>query len=197
MSRNEALSHGGGIVNYATDDDGNKLYGDIDIFRSTITENELVGTGDDQYFGGAGIANFAQARLQSTILAGNIHNNPLNPVVDDAPDCAVFVKGYFVSDGYNLIGTPEGCAFQTQGTDLIGTVNNPLDPELGPLILWGATSTELHQPQPGSPAIHNGVACAAGCSYVDQRGASRAGGTRQTDIGAFESDGVGGGSNRR
>jgi CSLREA domain-containing protein len=194
ISGNDAITWGGGIANFfiAGAD------GAIEIQRSTITENEIVGLGEDANLGGAGIGNEDSVWLYTTIVAGNTYPN-LDLTVQWTPDCENFGAGSFSSSGHNLIGIADGCGFSS-GDDLIGSEASPLDPELGALLPWTAGGTELHELLPTSPARHAGPRCQLppipgtpipDCWLVDQRGYGRANGSPlEIDIGAWEGDGT-------
>jgi hypothetical protein len=72
----------------------------VTITTSTISENTGPNTG--------GIQSAAGTTIMNSILAGNIG--------DSQNDCG----GPIVSDGYNLIGDPNGCGIVLKPTDLAG-----------------------------------------------------------------------------
>jgi hypothetical protein len=74
--------------------------GVVTITTSTISENTGPNTG--------GIQSAAGTTIMNSILAGNIG--------DSQNDCG----GPIVSDGYNLIGDPNGCGIVLKPTDLAG-----------------------------------------------------------------------------
>ncbi len=101
-------------------------------------------------------------------------------------DCLGLVE----SVGNNLFGRP-GC--EQTGSDLVGLLNAPLDPKLGPLDGSGL-DTPVRRLLPGSPAIDRGAIGGAGsaaCTARDQRGVVRpvdgnGDGEARCDIGAVE-----------
>ena len=124
---------------------------------------------------GGGISN--ADTIANCIVAGNTAtNNGAN------------VDGVFTSNGNNLIGYTAG----SQGwvaSDLTGTAQNPFDPLLNPLGLYGGL-TQTMSPQAGSPAIDAGNTAAAQNAglIVDQRGFTRIV-NNVVDIGAVEVQG--------
>ena len=92
--------------------------------------------------------------------------------------------GTFISQGNNLIGETDGSSGWV-GSDLTGTIAQPLDAMLAPLGNYGGP-TETMALLPGSPAIGAGVA-ESGVT-TDQRGASRPP-SGAVDIGAFQDQG--------
>ena len=151
---------GGGIGNTGT----------IAVNNSTVTNN-----------GSSGIANNGgEITLTSTIVAGNSSNNDLEN--DDV-----------ISGGNNLIGGEAtlsslvgsvGGLANTEDSDLVGTAENPIDPQLGELQNNGGST-------PTTALLENSPAIDAGSNLndlaTDQRGEGfdRTVGAG-TDIGAFE-----------
>jgi IPT/TIG domain len=160
ISGNTADGYGGGI--FSTN---------AALANSTITNNTAGLSG-----GGAEITE--TIKLKNTILAGNFD-------LFGAPDC----EGVATSQGHNLIGNGSNCLFTSANGDQVGTFDNPIDPQLGPLgNNGGATST--HAPLPGSPAVDKGSPSVPGtggnaCESTDQIGTSRPQGAA-CDIGAVE-----------
>jgi uncharacterized repeat protein (TIGR01451 family) len=165
---------GGGIANAGTltlDNStvsGNVSRGGGGISNSgTMTLSSSTVTGNRAVTGGGGISTGeSPAKLQNTILAGNLGGTP---------DCS----GNIESLGYNLIGISSGCIF----TPTVGDLTF-VDPGLGPLI----GSPGYHPLWPNSLAVDAGNP--AGCTdhlgnplSTDQRGAARVG---RCDIGAYE-----------
>ena len=109
----------------------------------------------------------------NTIVAGNT-------AATSGPD----VFGTFASQGNNLIGETDGSSGWV-GSDLTGTIAQPLNPLLAPLGNYGGP-TQTMALLPGSPAIDAGsnVLIPAGVT-TDQRGEGFILGQR-VDIGAYE-----------
>jgi hypothetical protein len=110
-----------------------------------------------------------------------------NTIVSNPQGGGTNCGGTATSQGYNLEDA-NSCGFN-QPTDLPGTVNTGLDPNLAN----NGGPTQTHALLPGSPAIDQGLASAG--ETLDQRGSTRpsdfgdianAGGGDGTDIGAFE-----------
>ena len=103
-----------------------------------------------------------------------------NTAATSGPDAL----GTFASQGNNLIGKTDGSSGWV-GSDLTGTIAQPLNPLLAPLGNYGGP-TQTMALLPGSPAIDagNNALIPAGVT-TDQRGFARiVNGT--VDIGAFE-----------
>lgn len=105
------------------------------------------------------------------------------------------LAGNFDSQGFNLIGVADGSLGITNGlrADLVGSVEKPINPLLGPLQNNGGF-TSTHALMLGSPAIDQGKSFGL---VADQRGRTRphdyvaisnAAGGDGADIGAVESD---------
>jgi hypothetical protein len=128
-------------------------------------------------------------RLANTIIAGNTGPN--------SPDCATGLFSATTSQGYNLLGSGDGCSMTPQTGDKIGTNGAKIDPKLGGLNNnGGATPTQALLA--GSPAIDGGNPAAVSdnetladppallpCRTTDQRGIVRPQLTA-CDIGAYE-----------
>jgi hypothetical protein len=145
----------------------------------TIAGNTVVGQGGE----GAGIAiETGTLTIRNSIVAGN--------TATANADC-VFAGTNFssvTSQGHNLIGTTDGCAFTATTGDQIGA-----DPKLGPLTDHGGP-TETMALLAGSAALDTGDPGVPGsggttCEATDQRGTTRPQGTA-CDIGAFEVGGT-------
>jgi CSLREA domain-containing protein len=152
--------------------------GTIEISNSTIANN----TGG---LAAGGLINFdnAEAKVTSSIIANsNLTSTPVGDVSGD---------GEFISGGNNLISNGDDATGFIK-SDIVGTVDNPIDPQLGELQNnGGATSTQ--------ELLVGSLAIDAGSNpdnlATDQRGDgfSRTAGDG-TDIGAFEvQDGDNGG----
>lgn len=115
---NTASSAGGGVFAAARSFNG--------LVHSTVTGNAAPDGGGYYY------ATNEATLFAYSILAGNVDSD--DPAGRDAsPDC----YGELTTDGVNLFGAISGfgagaseCWGYDVGEDLIGTVNNPLDPEL-------------------------------------------------------------------
>jgi predicted outer membrane repeat protein len=115
---NTASAAGGGVFAAARSFNG--------MVHSTVTGNAAPEGG------GYYQAHHDEMLFAYSILAGNIDSD--DPTARDAsPDC----RGQVSTDGVNLFGAIAGfgagaseCWGYDVGQDLIGTVNNPLDPEL-------------------------------------------------------------------
>ncbi len=145
---------------------------------------------------GIGLDNVGVSALYNSTVSGNSRTGILseghtpvslaNTIVGDniGPDCV----GILASQGYNLLGSGDGCSGLVEGVDgdRVG-----LDPRLGPLgDNGGPTATRALLP--GSAAIDGGNP--GGCMdengraiAIDQRGLSRPDSVnRRCDIGAYE-----------
>jgi hypothetical protein len=205
VSGNSSLNWGGGVMNNSAGDpganltlinstvsgnhadrDGGGIYnGDTSaasLFNSTIANNVADFEDNDEGEGG-GIFSVGAITLTNTILSGNSHPGPLEPVLDDC-------KGVLQLQGYNLIRSTTGCTLQNDNSTNLKDVN----PNLGVLANNGGP-TLTHALTAGSAAID--AANPAGCLdatgailLTDQRGFFRHvdGGIGQPrcDIGAFE-----------
>ena len=179
LSGNSANIGGGGIWNAAsgtltvsnstlsgntTDNFGGGIYnqgGTITVSNSTLSGNSATQSG-----GGLGM-NAGTVSLKNTIVA----NSP------SGGNCV----GTITNGGYNL-DSDGSCGFGTTNHSLSGTMDNPLNPQLGPLANNGGP-TKTHALLEGSPAIDKGVAVAG--ITTDQRGVARPQGPAP-DIGSFE-----------
>ncbi len=123
------------------------------------------------------IVNNSALSLFNTIVAGN-----------GAGSQAFSNAALTTSNGYNLLSNT-ALDWSGQSSDIIGNINNPIDPQLGPLTNNGGP-TLTHMPLVGSPALEAGSLGSTN-GLNDQRGVSRpqspsgtAGGL--PDIGAVE-----------
>jgi hypothetical protein len=152
IAHNDAYDDGaGGIANRQGDT--------LTVVESTIAGNTADGAG-------AGIWTDGPTTVTATIIAGNTDGND-----GSADDCA----GLITSGGYNLFSTgPCGTA---RATDLVGTIDQPLDPLLKALGSYGGP-TQTMVPRPMSPAVNaipvgapGGLCPSSGTT--DQRGIAR------------------------
>lgn len=177
FSGNKGTGDGGGIANF----------GAMDVSNITVTNNtsDYDSSGDGN---GGGIFNLQNATfvVRNSIIAGNLDGQN-----DDDKDC----MGNFTSGGYNLIGHNWLCAgFSNATHDLVGGVNNTIDPKLEPLAKIGYTY--MHALKSGSPAIDKGNFAGCKDKYgvlipLDQRLLARAvngdgAGGLECDIGSYE-----------
>ncbi len=155
--------------------------GGVYSVRGTATLTNCTVSGNSAANKGGGLYNRAgtlgsTVTLTNTIVAGN--------TAGTGPDAS----GHFTSHGNNLIGETDGSSSGWVGSDLTGTIAQPLNPMLAPLGNYGGP-TQTMALLPGSPAIDAGTAGAA-IPATDQRGALRgpAGLNAGTavDIGAYE-----------
>jgi hypothetical protein len=170
ISGNSAIV-GGGSFNY---------HDNINLGTVTITACSLSGNSATDEGGGISNGeghfydNIGTVIIGNTILAGNFA--PSSP--DDL--------GPLVSRGHNLVGIGAGGSGYTD-SDLVGTVESPIDPLLGPLQDNGGPRF-THALLPGSPAIDAGsnALIPTGVKY-DQRGPGFQRIVNGTvDIGAYE-----------
>jgi hypothetical protein len=187
ISNNDAASAaGGGIANFGSTSEGGTI---TTIINSTISGNSATGAG--------GIFHSSQAEMvllnstvtqNSALRAGGILSNPFGTppggtlttkntiVADNFAPSDPDVRGPFISQGNNLIGTVGAAS-----GFVVGDLQN-ISPLLGPLQNNGGP-TSTHALLVGSPAIHAGTSI--GAPPTDQRGVSRPQGAG-IDIGAFE-----------
>ncbi len=165
--------------------------GTATIRSSTITRNNAPNGGGISAQQDNGKT--ASVTLANTILAGNTDTDHSD---GDSPDCYdpnALVATHVTSQGYNIVGRLEGCAFSAVTGDQVGSSISPVDPKLdpsehfngGPLIR--AFTVAL---LPGSPAINAGNpgtedGVPPHCPFTDARGVPRSTGGR-CDIGAYE-----------
>jgi hypothetical protein len=177
LSHNTAFNGGGGIWNIGGTGtitrstlSGNVAFrgagiwnvGELTITNSTLSGNVARG-------GGAGIANLLTLTVTSSTLSGNVANSGAGVaatntnartfaldtiiagnVADSSPD----VQGRLDSQGHNLIGDGSGGTGFTD-TDLVGTPEQPIDPQLEPLGNYGGP-TQTMRPFLNSPAVDAG-----------------------------------------
>jgi hypothetical protein len=108
----------------------------------------------------------------SCIIAGN------GQPTQASPD----FNGPVIDRGYNLVGISDGSGdWDLSDPNLIGNLENPVDPNLGPLADNGGT-TQTHALLTGSPAIGAGDPALTGT--VSQNGVTRG----IVDIGAYQTE---------
>ena len=137
---------------------------------------------------GSGGGAFIESTAAFSITASILANNSGSPIVSTLfSDCS----GTFWSNGFNFIGSNEGCTITgVAGGNLVGGVFPAnLNPQLAPLDAIGGL-TPAHLPLAGSPVIDAGtlVGCRAAHGVplaVDQIGHNRSLNGR-CDIGAVE-----------
>ncbi|WP_197278754.1 choice-of-anchor Q domain-containing protein, partial [Pseudanabaena sp. 'Roaring Creek'] len=196
VSGNTAVNNGGGIYDISAVTltnstvsgntaaaDGGGIWGSNGgtIANSTITNNTADADNNGTGNGGGIFRNSSTFTIRNSIIAGNFDLGL------QAPDLASNTAGVgFANGGNNLIGANDGFAATFPTSSLIGTIANPINPQLAPLGNYGGT-TQTHALLPNSPALDAGNNANAPVGN-DQRGATRIfGGT--VDIGAFESQG--------
>ena len=136
------------------------------LTNSTVTLNKAA------FGGGVSSALDPGPSVQSTIIAGNIGQDP-------------DVEGKFVSAGNNLIGNNTGSdSFSAAVNDQVGTAGNPIPAGLAPLGNYGGP-TQTHALLNGSAAINAGAIPAGVTLTTDQRGFARVVGG-QADVGSVE-----------
>lgn len=157
VSGNSSANSGGGITNG----------GAMMVSTSTVANNMamMMGGGVMQMDGDNMIT------LRSSIIATN---------TADGMGQDVAGGGTMLSAGYNLIGQDDTDAFPADMTDVEGTADMPVDPNLSPLANNGGM-TQTHALNCPSPAINAGD---PEDNTPDQRGEMVFG--VQRDMGAFE-----------
>jgi hypothetical protein len=136
--------------------------GTLSIISSTLNGNYASSQGGGIIHSGSG-----KVTTRNSILAGNS--------APSSPD----VMGVLNSQGYDLIGDGAGGS-GFLGTDLIGTMASPIDPQLGMLQDNGGPTFTMAL-LPGSPALNAGDPVQLG--QPDQRGVVRSG---SVNIGAYQ-----------
>jgi CSLREA domain-containing protein len=152
----------------------------VNLRSTTVTNNTADLPGGTAGDGGGLKVDSGTVNSQNSIIAGNFD------LSGGAPDCSAAASG-FVSGGYNLIGSAQGCTW-TQNNDLFGIGAN-----LGPLASNGGP-TQTHLLLTGSPALNSGnpatpTGSGSTCQASDQLGNARpfvGPGDDRCDIGAVE-----------
>ncbi|NJR47367.1 MAG: hypothetical protein HC775_17390 [Hyellaceae cyanobacterium CSU_1_1] len=176
-------ARGGGILNES---------GELTINNSTISQNSSFQSGAIATGGETSINNSTISDNQATVFAGGISGsaNITSSIVADNSNNnntgTNNLSGEFTSGGNNLIADGDGATGFTnsENGDIVGTTENPIDPQLGELQdNGGATPTQELLAE--SPAINTGSN--PNNLATDQRGEGfdRTVGDG-TDIGAYE-----------
>ncbi len=138
---------------------------------ATLTNCTVSGNSTASFGGGVYVTSGGTLDIGDTIVA-------TNTAATRGPDA----DGTVTSQGYNLIGKTDGSSGWI-GSDLTGSIGDPLNPLLAPLGNYGGP-TETVELLIGSPAIGAGVT--VGGVTTDQRGIARP--ASKPDIGAFQTD---------
>ena len=178
VSGNSAFN-GGGIFNFHT--------GTLTLTNSTVSGNSATdAAGGISNFGTINVSNSTISGNSATVAYSGIYNEDTatlkNTIVANSPSPGGNCGGGITDGGYNL-DSDGSCGFGTTNHSLSGTMDNPLNPQLGPLANNGGP-TKTHALLAGSPAINKGNSFEA---TTDQRGVARPQGAAP-DIGAFEVD---------
>lgn len=180
--------------------DGAGVFSDIPgtvvLRNSTVSGNEASGVAGGIFAVRVQLENVTVTQNRSVIYASGVitslDGSALNSLIAGNLDLlgapAADIDGTFSSLGHNLIGyigNVSGPGF-TDGVngDLVGTMANPIDALLGPLLDHGGL-TQTHALAVGSQAIDAGDMLVF--EPVDQRGTMRPAGV-SSDIGALEFD---------
>ena len=169
LSGNTASESGGGLANTINPFDTLLAKATATITNSTITNNTAQNESQQNIdLAGGGIANFGNATVSNSIIAGNKNNNDLaddfandfvitGTIPNTDVEIDVPVTGTNTSAGNNLIGNGEGVSGFTNQTngDIVGTQANPIDAKLDTLKNNGG-ATKTHALLEGSPAINAG-----------------------------------------
>ncbi|MEM9264155.1 MAG: CHAT domain-containing protein [Cyanobacteria bacterium P01_F01_bin.13] len=187
---NQALTKGGGIENASLQ--GFSNLAELTITNSTISRNQASTGGGIRTVGLTILTNTTIAENVATSSGGGLSEHPITVetpelintiVANNSAPINPDVEGTFNDQGNNLIGIDQGSTGFNLST-LIGTVSDPLNPNLTPLN-HNLGTLPSHQLLSNSPAANAGNNSAATAS--DQNGQPRIiGGT--VDIGAIESD---------
>ncbi|NEZ65024.1 CHAT domain-containing protein [Leptolyngbyaceae cyanobacterium CCMR0082] len=187
---NQAATLGGGIE--IASDFGFSNLSQVTITNSTISGNQAIVGGGLRTVGPTTLTNVTVAANIATTSGGGISENlttlstpelintiVANNLAPTNPD----IEGEFSDLGNNLIGIDQGSTGFVF-SNLVGTINTPLQPRLTPLnnTLGNLPSHQLHNDSPAANTGHNSAA-----TINDQHGNPRIiGGI--IDIGAVESN---------
>ncbi|HET9768540.1 MAG TPA: CSLREA domain-containing protein [Thermoanaerobaculia bacterium] len=171
--------------------------GGVALIQFFSTIQSVTITGNSAHFFAGGIATVGQEDFPSSGEFAPIGAGVGNSIVagNTAPigaDC----QGLVDSDGANLFGRGDGCAFIGDlARNQVGTAQAPIDPLLAPLGDYGGP-TPTHPLLAGSPAIDTGAQVLSSptiidCHRSDQRQVARPAdgnldGQAWCDIGAYE-----------
>jgi CSLREA domain-containing protein len=174
FSDNRAAGNGGAVAFGSISAVGFNPTVATTIVDSTFTSNSADSDGDSAsaQSGGALSARWTSAlvTLKNSIFAGNLDLHATDP----APDLYGSV-GALATGGHNFVGIRYGAGAvfppgqPNANDDWVGTVNFPIDAELGPLAdNGGPTESHLPTPAPASPVTDQG-SCTGAPSVSDQR----------------------------
>ncbi|MDX1437729.1 MAG: choice-of-anchor Q domain-containing protein, partial [Anaerolineales bacterium] len=173
ISGNRANEDGGGL--WLTS--GPSYFNNVTIADNHADEDDnSAGSGGGLFNAGSSIT------ILNSLLAQNFVFSSASLVPDDCKSGTSIV-----SEGYNLVGTADGCSWTSSAGDQTGTNSSPINPKIGPLA---GKSTQTHPLLPGSPAIDAGNPITPGigmnaCRMTDQRSVLRPG-SIACDIGSYE-----------
>lgn len=160
ITENRAADDGGGILVA-----GGKVKLKSVTISGNSSDSDTDGAGDGAGFfvRGGGVV-----QLVNTLVAGNFDEG------SEAFDCAK-LGGTITSQGHNIIGNANGCAYQRRNGDITNQPAQILD------LIDNGGPTQTQALKKTSPAINKG----ASCGGFDQRGVPRGMGGK-CDIGAWE-----------
>ena len=173
LSGNQASAAGGGLFSI----------GNATVRNCTFTANEAQEGGAVSNYGTLVLSDSTLSGNASTLQAGGLENTTGAPAAhirntivaanSSASSGQPDVFGSFISDGYNFIGASDGSTgFGNSGShDQVGTLANPADPKLGPLLDHGGYTATM-APILGSLVIDQGKTEMVPIDF-DQRGVSR------------------------